>query len=53
MAELYHHSPTCLHGVVLNELSAGTTLPFTSLLDTEIDKLDTICDKNAENSVAE
>jgi hypothetical protein len=26
--DLYIHSPICLHGVVLNSLSAGTTLPF-------------------------
>jgi hypothetical protein len=27
--DLYIHSPICLHGVVLNQLSTGTTLPFT------------------------
>jgi hypothetical protein len=27
MVELYLHSP-CLHGVVLNELSPGITLPY-------------------------
>jgi hypothetical protein len=26
MVELYLHSPICLHGIVLNELSKGTTL---------------------------
>jgi hypothetical protein len=26
--DLYIHSPTRLHGVVLNELSTGTTLPY-------------------------
>jgi hypothetical protein len=31
MVELYLHSPICLHGVVLNELSTGTTLPFFKL----------------------
>jgi hypothetical protein len=29
MAELHLHSPTYLHGTVLNELTTGTTLPFT------------------------
>jgi hypothetical protein len=28
MVELYLHSPTRLHGVVLNELSTGTTLSY-------------------------
>jgi hypothetical protein len=28
MVELYLHSPVCLHGIVLNELSTGTTLPL-------------------------
>jgi hypothetical protein len=27
--DLYIHSPIRLHGVVLNKLSTGTTLPFT------------------------
>jgi hypothetical protein len=27
MVELYFHSPICLHGVVLNKLSTGTSLP--------------------------
>jgi hypothetical protein len=27
-AELYLHSPMCLHGIALKQLSAGTTLPF-------------------------
>jgi hypothetical protein len=31
IVDLYIHSPTRLHGVVLNELSTGTILPFTSL----------------------
>jgi hypothetical protein len=26
--ELYLHSPRCLHGIVLNWLSTGTTLPY-------------------------
>jgi hypothetical protein len=26
--DLYIHSPICLHGVVLNQLSTGTTLPL-------------------------
>jgi hypothetical protein len=26
--ELYLHSPMCLHGIVLNSLSTGATLPF-------------------------
>jgi hypothetical protein len=26
--DVYIPSPVCLHGVVLNELSVGTTLPF-------------------------
>jgi hypothetical protein len=26
--DLYIHSPILLHGVVLNQLSTGTTLPF-------------------------
>jgi hypothetical protein len=30
MVELYLHSLICLHGIVLNELSTGTTLPFTN-----------------------
>jgi hypothetical protein len=29
MVELYFHSGTRLHGVMLNELSTGTTSPFT------------------------
>jgi hypothetical protein len=28
--ELYLHASTCLHGIVLNKLSTGTTLPFTN-----------------------
>jgi hypothetical protein len=32
MVELYLHSPICLHGVVLNSLSTGTTLPVTDLV---------------------
>jgi hypothetical protein len=28
MVELYLHSPICLHGIVLNELSTRRTLPF-------------------------
>jgi hypothetical protein len=28
MMQLYVHSPMCFHGVVLNELSTRTTLPF-------------------------
>jgi hypothetical protein len=27
--DLYIHSPVCLHGVVRNQLSTGTSLPFT------------------------
>jgi hypothetical protein len=27
---IYLHSPICLHGIVLNELSTGTTSPFLS-----------------------
>jgi hypothetical protein len=30
MVELYLHSPICLHGIVLNYLSTGTTLPLPS-----------------------
>jgi hypothetical protein len=30
--DLYIHSPIRLHGVVLNQLSTVTTLPFTSKL---------------------
>jgi hypothetical protein len=33
MAELYLHSPICLHGVVLNELITGITSPFYLLYD--------------------
>jgi hypothetical protein len=29
---LYLHYPICLHGVTLNLLNTGTTLPFTRLL---------------------
>jgi hypothetical protein len=29
MVELFFHSPICLHGILLNELSTGTTVPFT------------------------
>jgi hypothetical protein len=28
MVELYLHSPICLHGIMPNYLSTGTTLPF-------------------------
>jgi hypothetical protein len=28
--DLYIHPPICLHGVVFNSLSIGTTLPFNS-----------------------
>jgi hypothetical protein len=31
IVELYLHYPTCLHGVVLNQLSAGTTLAFINM----------------------
>jgi hypothetical protein len=30
MVELYLHSPVRLHGIVLNQLSKGTTLNFTA-----------------------
>jgi hypothetical protein len=39
MAELYRHSPICLRGIVLNELSTGTTLPFTVRWRIQIVKL--------------
>jgi hypothetical protein len=29
MMELYLHSPMRLHGIVLNQLSTGTILPYT------------------------
>jgi hypothetical protein len=32
MVELYLHSPICLHGIMLNELSTGTTLPYMNCL---------------------
>jgi hypothetical protein len=37
--DLYIHSPLCLHGVVLNSLSTGTTLPLPlhHVLSQEID----------------
>jgi hypothetical protein len=34
LVEMYLHSPICLHGIVLNHLSTGITLPLNRITST-------------------
>jgi hypothetical protein len=53
MVALYLHFPVCLHGVVLNYLIIGTTLPFTfkiMFLENVIQSAESYC-HSEENGV--